>query len=201
MRVDDVGFCGTSINGVSQAPARINGIRFLNGRACASRTARSSGSRIADDMEPRHDDAQRADGRQLELHEHRRAGHSRTRAGAVAPSASLDHVRINRAQIGVDVVAGIVTISNAVISHVTAQAVLAENAAVVNLVSAVISNSGTGVSAAGRGSLVRLANCDIMSNTTGVNVAAGATGQRFANSRILGNGSDVVGTLTIVPNQ
>ena len=206
--VDDVVILrNLSINGVGQgASPGVNGIRYLSGRAlrvenCHIFGFSKSGIDVAHDSVSTPGELTVANSSFTNIAGVAIRVANGAAAGAVAPSASLDHVQINRAQIGVDIVAGVATISNAVISHVTGQAVLAENAAVVNVVSAVISSSGTGVSAAGKGSIVRLANCDIMANSTGVNVAAGATGQRFTNSRILGNGSDVVGTLTIVPNQ
>lgn len=118
-------------------------------------------------------------------------------AGAVAPSAVLDNVHINRTAIGFDVLkAGVGTIKNSVISHVTNQAVVAENTAVVNVTDCVLSKNGTGVAAFNVGSTVRIANCDIFNNTTGVNIVVGATGTTFSNNRIFGNLADVSGTLT-----
>jgi hypothetical protein len=123
-------------------------------------------------------------------------------AGAVAPNASLSRIGINRAQFGVDVQgASNATLSNSVISNVTAQAAVAENTAVLNVVGCVLTNNGTGVSAFTAGTTVRVANSDIFNIGVGVNIAAGATGQRFGNSRIIGNGTDILGVLGLQVNQ
>lgn len=107
------------------------------------------------------------------------------------PTASLDNVRIQSATIGLDVLgSGNGTISNSVISHVTNQAIVAENAATINAESVTLSNNGTGVSAFSSGSTVRISNCDIFNNTTGINVAPGGTVLSFINNRILGNGTN-----------
>jgi hypothetical protein len=124
--------------------------------------------------------------------------------GQADPSAMLNNVRINRAGFGFDVLsASTATISNSVISHVTNQAVVAENTTVINVVSSVLFKNGTGISALSSGSTVNFANCDIFNNTTGLNIAAGATGNRFGNSRIFQNGTNenVAGTLNNPSNR
>jgi hypothetical protein len=111
-------------------------------------------------------------------------------------------VRIHRAAIGFDVLkTSTATISNSVISFVTAQAVVAENTAVINAAKCVLYKNGTGISAFTSGSTVRFADCDIYNNTTGVNIAAGGTGDRFGNSRLFGNGTDTVGTTSLRTQQ
>jgi len=115
-----------------------------------------------------------------------------------AITAQLDNVRINRASIGFDVLAGSATIANSAISHVTNQAVVAENPAIVNASFCTLTNNGTGISAFNSGATIRFNNCNIFNNNVGVNVAAGATGDRFGSSALFGNpGGDTVGTTTL----
>jgi hypothetical protein len=112
-----------------------------------------------------------------------------------AMTAQLNDVRINRANIGFDVLSGSATIANSAVSHVTNQAVVAEGSGtVVNASFCTLTNNGTGISAFNTGATIRFNNCGIFNNTTGVNVAAGATGDRFGNSALFGNGTDTVGT-------
>jgi len=119
-----------------------------------------------------------------------------------AMTAQLDHVRINRAGIGFDVLSGSATIANSAISHVTNQAVVAEGSGtVVNASFTTLNNNGTGISAFSSGSTIRFNNCNIFNNTTGVNVAAGATGDRFGSSALFGNGTDTVGVTTLRTQQ
>jgi hypothetical protein len=119
------------------------------------------------------------------------------------PTAVLNNVRIQRAGFGFDVQTGNGTITNSRISHVTNQAVVAENSSVVNAVSCTLANNGTGISAFSSGSTVNFANCDIFKNGTGLTVVAGATGNRFGNSRIFSNGTDenIGGTLNLQNNR
>ena len=115
-----------------------------------------------------------------------------------AITAQLDNVRINRASIGFDVLAGSATIANSAISHVTNQAVVAENPAIVNASFCTLTNNGTGISAFNSGATIRFNNCNIFNNNVGVNVAAGGTGDRFGSSALFGNpGGDTVGTTTL----
>jgi nitrous oxidase accessory protein NosD len=115
-----------------------------------------------------------------------------------AISGQLDHVRINRASIGFDVLSGSATIANSAISHVTNQAVVAENPAIVNASFCTLTNNGTGISAFNSGATIRFNNCNIFNNNIGVNVAAGATGDRFGSSALFGNpGGDTVGTTNL----
>jgi hypothetical protein len=122
----------------------------------------------------------------------------------VAPSAMLNNVKINKASIGFDVLkASSATISNSVISHVTNQAIVAENTAIINAAGVVVFKSGTGLAAFTSGSTLNFANCDIFNNTTGLSIAAGATGNRFGNSRIFQNGTNenVLGVLNLQNNR
>ena len=122
----------------------------------------------------------------------------------VAPTAMINNVKINRAAFGVDVLKTInATVSNSVISHVTNQAIVAENTAVINAVGDVLFKNGTGLAAFTSGSTVNFANCDIFSNTTGLSIVAGATGNRFGNSRIFQNGTNenVLGVLNLQNNR
>jgi hypothetical protein len=118
--------------------------------------------------------------------------------GAVAPSAVLHNVQISRAAIGFIVLrSGVGTISNSVISHVTSQAIVAQNSAVLNATGCVLSRNGTGVSVLDIATTIRISNCQIFNNTIGVNVVVGGTCDTFGNNAILGNGTDVIGVLTL----
>jgi hypothetical protein len=109
-----------------------------------------------------------------------------TTAGVV--TSSLDNVRIQECAIGYHHLSGNGTISRSVISHVTNEAVVAQNSgAVINAETVVMANSGTGVSAFPGGAIVRLSNCDILNNTTGITTAAGGTVASFQNNRNAGN--------------
>jgi hypothetical protein len=111
--------------------------------------------------------------------------------GAVAPSANLSNVKIDRVSIGFDVLkSATATISNSVLSHVTNQAIVAENSSVINVSNVVAFKNGTGVAAFTAGATIRLSNSDIFNNTTGVSVAAGGICDRFQNNRIFGNITD-----------
>lgn len=127
----------------------------------------------------------------------------RIAATAGTPNASIDNSRIERATFGVDVLQGTATVSNSIISHVTNQAIVAENTAVINVNNCTLYKNGTGISALSSGSTVNFANCDIYNNGTGLNIAAGATGNRFGNSRIFQNTTNetVVGTLNLGTNR
>jgi len=115
-----------------------------------------------------------------------------------AISGQLDNVRINRAAIGFDVLSGSATIANSAISHVTNQAVVAENPATINASFCTLTNNGTGISAFNAGATIRFNNCNIFNNNIGVNVAGSATGDRFGSSAVFGNpGGDTVGTTTL----
>ncbi len=119
-----------------------------------------------------------------------------------AMTAQLDNVRINRAVIGFDVLAGTATIANSAISHVTNQAVVAENPAIVNASFCTLTNNGTGISAFNAGATIRFNNCNIFNNNVGVNVAGGATGDRFGSSAVFGNpGGDTVGVTNLRTQQ
>lgn len=126
----------------------------------------------------------------------------RVQATSGAITAQLNDVRINRASIGFDVLSGSATIANSAISHVTNQAIVAENSGtVVNASFCTLSNNGTGISAFTSGATIRFNNCNIFNNTTGVNVAGGATGDRFGSSALFGNGTDTVGTTNLRTQQ
>jgi Right handed beta helix region len=117
-------------------------------------------------------------------------------AGAVAPSATLDNVNINRALIGFDVLkAAVGTITNSVVTHVTNQAVVAENTANVNATHTTMAKNGTGIAALNTATF-RIEDCQIVNNTTGASIVVGATGNTFGNNVIAGNGVNVSGTLT-----
>jgi nitrous oxidase accessory protein NosD len=123
-------------------------------------------------------------------------------AGAVPPSAALDDVSINRALIGFDVLqAGVGTISNSVISHVTNQAIVAEGSAQINVANCALSRNGTGVATFNAGATIRISESRIFNNTVGVSIAAGSTGNTFGDNAVFGNGTNVIGILTPVATQ
>lgn len=102
-------------------------------------------------------------------------------------TASLDRVRLQSCQFGLDVFSGTATISNSVVSHNSNIGIVAESASVVNVVGTVVSNNGTGVSGFSGTALIRLSNTDILNNNIGINVAAGTTVATFQNNRFAGN--------------
>jgi hypothetical protein len=115
--------------------------------------------------------------------------------GAVAPSATVDNVQISEAAIGFYVRrAGLGTISNSVISHVTNEAVLSESISMTNVVGCTLSKNGIGASVQNN-AVLSLESCQVFHNTTGVRIAATAMGVSFGNNAILGNGLDINGTL------
>lgn len=122
---------------------------------------------------------------------------------AGSPRASLNNVRIERANIGFDVLAGTGTISNSIVTNSVNQAVVAEGSSVVNANNTTLYANGQGLVAFTAGSTVNFANCDIYGNTTGLRIVAGATGNRFGNSRIFGNGTDqdILGSLNLIAQQ
>jgi len=106
-----------------------------------------------------------------------------------AATASLDRVRLQACQFGIDVLSGNATISNSVVSHNLTIGIVAENAAVINVESTIVSNNLTGVSGFNGTAVIRLSNSGIFNNGTGINVAAGTTVATFQNNRFAGNGT------------
>jgi hypothetical protein len=102
-------------------------------------------------------------------------------------TASLDNVRLQACQFGLDAFSGHVTISNSVASQNTGIGIVAENTATINVERTVISNNPTGVSAFSGTATIRLSNSSIYSNGTGINVAAGTTVASFQNNQFAGN--------------
>jgi hypothetical protein len=118
-----------------------------------------------------------------------------TTAGVV--TSSLDNVRIQECAIGYHHLSGNGTISRSVISHVTNEALVAQNSgSVINAESTVLANSGTGVSSFPGGATVRISNCDIFNNTTGISALGGAV-VSFGNNRNAGNGTPGAPTQTV----
>jgi hypothetical protein len=183
-----------SINGTSGANIGINGIRFLAGRSLRVENCSISGFN-QNGIDVVHTSTTTPGELVVEKTSFTAINNVAIRidngAGAVAPSAMINNVTINRAGFGVDVLkTATVTISNSVISHVTNQAVVAENTSTVNVIGSSLFKNGTGVSAFTSGATVRIANNNIFNNTTGVNVTAGGVCQRFQNNQVLGNGTD-----------
>ena len=103
-------------------------------------------------------------------------------------TASLDRVRLQYCQFGLDTVSGgSATISNSVVSHNTSMGIVAENATVINVESTVVSNNSMGVVGFSGTALVRLSNTDIFNNGTGISIAPGTTVATFQNNRFAGN--------------
>ena len=123
-------------------------------------------------------------------------------AGAFAPAAQLDNVRIEKAGIGLDVLkSSVATISNSSLFDINNQAIVAENSAVINVVGCNITKNGIGVAAFTSGSTIRISSCSIFNNGTGVSVTPGGIGDSFGNNSVLGNGVDFVGSVTVSPTQ
>ncbi|HET8677742.1 MAG TPA: right-handed parallel beta-helix repeat-containing protein [Blastocatellia bacterium] len=102
-------------------------------------------------------------------------------------TASLDNVRLQACQFGLDAFSGHVTISNSVASQNTSIGIVAENTATINVERTVISNNVTGVSGFSGTATIRLSNSGIYNNGTGINVAAGTTVASFQNNQFAGN--------------
>jgi hypothetical protein len=205
---DDVIIRSISINGTMGASIGINGIRFIGGRTLRVENCSITGfATHGIDMVHPGTAGNPAGELVLENTTIQHIGSVAVRValaagGTVAPSAVLDHVRITRANIGFDVINGVGTISNSVVSNVAAQAAVAESAATVNAARTVFTKNGTGVEAFASTATVRISNCQIFNNGIGVKVAAGSTSDRFGDSAVFGNTTaDVQGTLTLRTNQ
>ena len=103
------------------------------------------------------------------------------------PTASLDNVRVQACQFGLDTLTGTTTISNSVVTHNSTFGIVAENASVINVERTMITHNLTGVSAFSGTAVVRLSNSGIFNNGTGINVAAGATVATFQNNTFAAN--------------
>jgi hypothetical protein len=205
---DDVIIRSISIDGTTGASIGINGIRFLAGRTLRVENCTITGFATHGIDVVHAGTAGNAAGELLL--ENTTISHIGSVAvrvalaagGTVAPSAVLDHVRINRATFGFDVLNGVGTISNSVVSHVANQGAVSEGTATVNAVRTVFTKNGTGVEAFASGATVRISNCQIFNNGIGVKVAAGSVSDRFGDSAVFGNTTaDVQGTLNLRTNQ
>jgi hypothetical protein len=117
--------------------------------------------------------------------------------------ATLDNVRLEGLQIGVDAQAnGRVNVSDSVISGNSSTGLLASNAtAVINADSNQIGfNDFAGVNASVSGATIRLANNTIFNNSNGILIAVGATVASDGSNRVAGNGASATpnGAGTIV---
>jgi hypothetical protein len=72
----------------------------------------------------------------------------------------------------------------------------AASAALIDQSSALLNATGITVNAGG---LLFLGNSEVLGNGTGVNVVLGGTANSYKNNEINGNGTDVTGTLTVIP--
>ncbi|HJQ67857.1 MAG TPA: right-handed parallel beta-helix repeat-containing protein [Blastocatellia bacterium] len=102
-------------------------------------------------------------------------------------TASLDNVKLQACQFGLDAFSGHVTISNSVASQNTSIGIVAESTATINVERTVISNNPTGVSSFSGTAIIRLSNSALYNNGTGINVAAGTTVASFQNNQFAGN--------------
>ncbi|HJQ67856.1 MAG TPA: right-handed parallel beta-helix repeat-containing protein [Blastocatellia bacterium] len=102
-------------------------------------------------------------------------------------TASLDNVRLQACQFGLDAFSGHVTISNSVASQNTSIGIVAESTATINVERTVVSNNLTGVSGFSGTAIIRLSNSALYNNGTGINVAAGTTVATFQNNQFAGN--------------
>jgi hypothetical protein len=117
--------------------------------------------------------------------------------------ATLDNVRLEGLQIGVDAQAnGRVNISDSVVSGNSSTGLLASNAtAVINADTNQIGfNDVAGVNASVSGATIRLANNTIFNNSNGISIAVGATVSSDGSNRVAGNGASATpnGAGTIV---
>ena len=104
-----------------------------------------------------------------------------------AATATLDNVKLQSNQFGLDTLSGNTTISNSVVSQNTSIGIVAEFASVINVERTVVSNNPTGVSGFSGTATIRLSNSGIFNNGTGINVAAGTTVASFQNNQFAGN--------------
>jgi hypothetical protein len=111
----------------------------------------------------------------------------RTQTSTGSVTASLDNVRLQACQFGLDTFSGNVTISNSVVSHNSNIGIVAEQSSLINVEGTMVTNNGTGVSAFSGTAQIRLSNTCIFNNNIGINVAAGAIVASFQNNRFAGN--------------
>jgi hypothetical protein len=111
----------------------------------------------------------------------------RTQTSTGTVTASLDRVRLQACQFGLDTFSGTATISNSVVSHNSSVGIVAEQASLINVEGTMVSNNGTGVSAFSGTAQIRLSNTCIFNNNIGINVATNAIVASFQNNRFAGN--------------
>lgn len=126
-------------------------------------------------------------------------------SSAAGNLVSIDNVRLNRNNFGIDTLGGVTNVFRSVISHTNQSAssagLVAEGASILNVSDCLVTNNSIGMEAFTPGSTLRFSNCTVHKNTTGVFVAAGATGDRFGNSAVFGNGTDISGVTTLRASQ
>jgi len=107
-----------------------------------------------------------------------------TSAGALR--AVLNNVRLQGLATGLDMLSGVATISDSVVSHNSNFGIIAQGGSIANVENCVVASNGTGISAAtATTSTVRLSNTSILNNTTGI-VATGVVAS-FGNNKNAGN--------------
>ena len=102
-------------------------------------------------------------------------------------TASLDNVRLQACQFGLDVFSGTANISNSVVSHNINIGIVAESTGAINVERTMITHNATGVSGFSGTAVIRLSNSGIFNNGTGINVAAGTTVASFQNNMFANN--------------
>lgn len=126
-------------------------------------------------------------------------------SSAAGNLVSIDNVRLNRNNFGIDTLGGVTNVFRSVISETNQTAssagLAAEGASILNVSNCLVTNNSIGMEAFTPGSTLRFSNCTVHKNTTGVFVAAGATGDRFGNSAVFGNGTDISGVTTLRASQ
>ncbi len=122
-------------------------------------------------------------------------------SSAAGNLVSIDNVRINRNNFGIDALGGVTNVFHSVISHTNQSAssagVVAEGTSILNVSDCTVTNNSIGMEAFTPGSTLRFSNCTVHKNTTGIFVAGGATCDRFGNSAVFGNTTDISGVTTL----
>lgn len=102
-------------------------------------------------------------------------------------TASIDNVRLQSCQFGLDVFSGTATISNSVVSQNTSIGIVAETTSTINVENTIISDNATGVSAFSGTATIRLSRSSLFNNGAGISIAPGTTVATFQNNRLAGN--------------
>ena len=102
-----------------------------------------------------------------------------------ALTASLEDVRIIGTYNGLELVNGVVTISNSLVAQNSNIGILAAGGTI-NVESSRVASNAVAVQA-NFGAVIRLSNAAILNNTTGISILAGGTVATFGNNKVAGN--------------